>query len=1185
MTVAARLGEFHFTAQREIAKDLREVQITQLDPFLRGLLFTDGTVSRALEAHTLARVSVQTVGQDPSFATGRVARHLGVQPTEECIRRRIVMKIGTTTEVSVWAESYLVPHRLPPEFLAQLDGNSQGIGGSLQQLKLESRRELLWFGLGQTPTWAPASAPDTTTLTRVYRMVTDGQPALLICEAFAVELRSGLYHLIASAPADTTTVAPDFHIASGTKLQPLQDVRSRAKRSPGPQSSRMTRERCNSSLVIERGIEAAGPAKTAYQSQHESLSYEQLRLQVNRMGHLLRDLGVRREQRVLLVLDDTITFPIAFLGAMRIGAVPVPVSVREKAEHLRHFIEDSYAQLVVCDPQMLTTLQSALAGHDVRYLARGAGDGATELDAALAAQEDELSVLATHRDDMAFWLYTSGSTGKPKGVVHLHRDMQITCETFARQVLDIREQDRIFSTSKLYHSYGLGNSLSYPLHFGATSILLAGPPTTERLLDTLRELRPTVYCSVPALYRQLVADRHADGAFDSVRLCVSAAEPLPVKTFHQWQERFALAIVDGIGSTEFFTAYCSNMPGEVEPGTTGRPVPGYELRLIDDEGNELQGPGTGTMEVRGDSRAAYYWHQPEQTARNMRGEWLATGDRFTRRANGAYVYVGRADDMLKLGGLWVSPVDMEQVLLEHPAVEQAGVVDVTVNESKRLAAVVQCGDEVDADEHLEEDLRSWCKERMREYEYPHVIRFVDELPKTLTGKPRRFLLRELVEHDLLPSIDPDAGSSTGVAMSLNGSGRGSLVHTLAAVHEGERDHAVLELVLAHVAMVLGEETPSEAHSARAFEELGFDSLTGVELRNRLESATGLTLPSTLIFDCPTPRAIAALLRARAEGLEQHPHGTADDSSFLSHSLEALARRPPSPPMPSAPIGIRLKSSPWLHRLLPARFAVKRAERRGAEIWEQSSEAREEALAAVEAIVAGTPREEELQELARQHVIEANIDKALFWQQPWSAKVDPLAALRIREALADNRGVLFSSCHLGPFYRLQCAPPFKGRDTFIVPGAWFFKQPQYGYWGRRLARWRKGLPAHPLPAAGSFRTIQALLERGESVFISYDLPGPRSTYFLGKRAVLAEGTAQLAVRANAIVLPVRTRRAGHRVWVDAAKPLDPRQMTVDELHDALAALHERWILENPAAMEDPHKTGWEHGATAEAWMQP
>jgi acyl-coenzyme A synthetase/AMP-(fatty) acid ligase len=261
----------------------------------------------------------------------------------------------------------------------------------------------------------------------------------------------------------------------------------------------------NASLIVDRNIEAGRAGNIAYVAQHGSLTYEQLRLQINRMGGLLRELGVRREQRVLLVLDDTIVFPVAFLGALRIGAVPVPVSVRETELNFRHFVEDSYAEIVICDADILPALTAALAGHELRFLARGAGAGAIELDRALAAQEDELTPVPVHPEDMAFWLYTSGSTGRPKGVVHVHASIEVTGETFGRHVLGMQEDDRVFSTTKLYHSYGLGNSLSYPLRFGARAVLLDRAPTPERLLQTLREQRPTVYCSVPALYRQLVS--------------------------------------------------------------------------------------------------------------------------------------------------------------------------------------------------------------------------------------------------------------------------------------------------------------------------------------------------------------------------------------------------------------------------------------------------------------------------------------------------------------------------------------------------------------------------------------------------------------------------------------------------------------------------------------------------------
>jgi benzoate-CoA ligase family protein len=953
-------------------------------------------------------------------------------------------------------------------------------------------------------------------------------------------------------------------------------------------------DRCNAGLVVERGIEAAGGEKAAYVTGRESLSYEQLRRQANRMGHLLRSLGVRREQRILLVLDDTTAFPIAFLGAMRIGAVPVPLSVRESAENFRHFIEDSYAEIVVCDADLLASLRVALEGLDVHFVARGAREGAVELDAALAAQEDELSPLAMHPDDMAFWLYTSGSTGRPKGVVHRHQDMEVTCESFGRHILALGEQDVTFSSTKLYHSYGLGNSLSYPLHFGATAVLLDGSPTPDRLVSTLREQRPTVYFSVPVLYRQLLAEHDAGGALDTVRLCISAAEPLPLAIFEQWRERFGLEIVDGIGSTEMFTAYCSNVPGEVVPGTTGRPVPGYEIRLTDDHGEELEGPeAVGTMEVRGGSRAAYYWHRHDQTMKSMRGEWLLTGDRFRRREDGTYVYLGRADDMLKIGGLWVSPLDMEQVLLEHPAVEQVGVVGVSVNDYDRIAALVKRTSDLSAEAPLENELRSWCRERMREYEYPHVIRFVDELPQTLTGKPRRFMLRELVERELTASSEEGRASSPGSDTHPDDDGHG-WARTLRELAEPARDEAALDLVLSEIAAVLDEGSVEPEHAHRVFEELGFDSLTGVELRSRLEAATGVSLPSTLTFDHPTPAAVASLLRARAEGEardEPPPSGaTAEPSTrdelYLSSALAAVTRPSRPPRMPPAELALRLKTSSWLRSVTPTRLAVSRAERRGQSVWEQDAGTREEALAAVETIVTGTSRAAELDELARAHVIEASIDRALFWARPWSAKVDALTALRIREAMSAHRGVLFSACHVGPYYRLQSAPPFAGRDTYTVPGAWFFEPPEHTYWGRRLARWRKGMKSRPVPAKGSFRVIQALLERGEFVFLFFDMPGPRRSRFLGKPAELAEGTAQLAVRADALVLPLRARRAGHRVWVDAAAPLDPRELAgVDQLHDALIAVHERWILERPAAMEDPRTFGWKHGATPEGWVQP
>jgi benzoate-CoA ligase len=503
-------------------------------------------------------------------------------------------------------------------------------------------------------------------------------------------------------------------------------------------------ERFNASLLLDRNIDRGRAGKAAVHAVDRSLTYGELLAQASRAGNLLRALGVAREERVLLVLDDTTAFPVVFLGAMRLGAVPVPVSPLDKADNFRHFVDDSYARVVVADAGSMPMLREVLDGRDLTFVsARGPAEGAIDLEAELAAQDDELVPAATHRDDMAFWLYSSGSTGRPKGVVHLHHDIEITCETYARQVLGVREDDVLFSTTKLQHAYGLGNNLSFPLHFGATAVLSAGPPKPDTLLAVLRERRPTIFFSVPALYGALVRAEGAEDAFGSVRMCVSAAEALSPTIFDRFRERFGLEIVDGIGSTEMLHIFCSNVPGAVVRGSTGRPVPGYELRIVDEDGGVLPGEAVGNLEVRGDSCAAFYWHQHEKTKSAMKGDWFTTGDRYRRTEDGVYVYEGRADDMLKIGGLWVSPVDMENAIMEHPLVDGVGVVGVTVDEVSRVAAYIIRRDGDPTDDELADELRALCKQRLRRYEYPHVVRFVGDLPRTVNGKVQRFRLREL----------------------------------------------------------------------------------------------------------------------------------------------------------------------------------------------------------------------------------------------------------------------------------------------------------------------------------------------------------------------------------------------------------------------------------------------------------
>ena len=529
-----------------------------------------------------------------------------------------------------------------------------------------------------------------------------------------------------------------------------------------------TNERCNAGDIVQRQVEGGRGDAIAVIADDATLTYEQLRRQVNRAGNLLRELGVAREQRVLLVLDDTTVFPIVFLAAMRIGAVPVPVSPLDKDENFRHFVSDSYAGVVVTDLDLSERLAGVLGDPNIGYLVRGgSGTGVTELDEGMAAQPDELDSLPTHRDDVGFWLYSSGSTGKPKGVVHLHHDIDVTCENYARGVLGLRADDVTFSTTKLFHAYGLGNGLSFPLTSARVSVLMRGRPKPAAILATLREHRPTVFFSVPALFGAARARSERRGALQSVRFCVSAAEALSAHTIERWRVRFGLEIVDGIGSTEMLHIYCSNRPGRIAPGTTGWPVPGYELRLVDDGARCWMVPATGALQVRGDSCAAYYWHQHEKTKRSMLGDWFVSGDRYERDADGTYTYVGRVDDMLKAGGLWVSPIDMEHVLGEHPRVDGVGVVGITIDGASRIAAYVECVGVADGDEAVADgELQAWCKERMRRYEYPHVVRVVDDLPRTLTGKVQRFRLREWAaqaahEEPTLLAREPDPGLSVG----------------------------------------------------------------------------------------------------------------------------------------------------------------------------------------------------------------------------------------------------------------------------------------------------------------------------------------------------------------------------------------------------------------------------------------
>jgi benzoate-CoA ligase family protein len=514
----------------------------------------------------------------------------------------------------------------------------------------------------------------------------------------------------------------------------------------------------NASLIVDRNLEAGREDKVAIYSDDE-VSYGELARRINRFGRALREeLGVRQEERVLLVLDDTPSFPTAFFAAMRIGAIPVPVNTLVGADEYRFYVEDSRARIVVADGKFYDKVRDALSGVEEPVdlvLTNGREEGAHILEDLLEAGDDELSPAVTHKDDAAFWLYSSGSTGNPKGVVHLHHDIDYTCETYARHVLEIEESDRTFSSTKLFHAYGFGNGMSFPYWAGASSVLLPGKPTPEAVLETIKRFEPTLFFSAPTLYNAILNYPHAgDYELPSIRYGVSAAEALPAHVWRRWKERFGITILDGIGSTEMLHIFISNTPDELKPGSSGKPVPGYEIRIFDEEEYPVEEPGeAGYLSVKGDSAAAYYWRNHEKTKETIKGEWLFAGDWYRVDEDGFYWYEGRADDMIKVSGLWVSPVEVENTLGNHEAVLEVAAVGVDIEGLTRIKAYVVLREDHEGSDELVEELQEWSKENLKRYQYPHIVEFIEELPKTTTGKIQRFKLRKPESGEDMPQQD------------------------------------------------------------------------------------------------------------------------------------------------------------------------------------------------------------------------------------------------------------------------------------------------------------------------------------------------------------------------------------------------------------------------------------------------
>jgi len=501
---------------------------------------------------------------------------------------------------------------------------------------------------------------------------------------------------------------------------------------------------------------AARVDKTAYIDDRGSLTYGQLAHKVAQFAGLLQQLGIRREERILLVMHDTCDWPVVFLGALHAGVIPVAVNTLLPAQDYAYMLEHSRSRAVFTSAPLLPVLQQALDGstrHNVAHVVvAGEGNGGTTRNPAGNVQALDILMTSalpvpaadTLADEIAFWLYSSGSTGKPKGVVHTHGNLWQTAELYGKPVLGIRESDIAFSAAKLFFAYGLGNGLTFPLSVGATTVLMAERPTPAAIFQRLIQHRPTVFYGVPTLYAAMMAAPDLPAkAQVALRVCTSAGEALPKDLGERFTRHFGCWILDGIGSTEMLHIFISNRLDDVRYGTTGKPVPGYDIELRDDAGQPAD-PGTiGDLYIRGPSAALLYWNERIKTRQTFLGDWLKSGDKYICDDDGYYTYAGRSDDMIKVSGQYVSPVEVENVLVQHEAVLEAAVIGVQDEQGLTKTAayvVLRSGQQVSAE--LQTELQAFVKTRLTPVKYPRSIQFVDELPKTATGKIQRFRLRQ-----------------------------------------------------------------------------------------------------------------------------------------------------------------------------------------------------------------------------------------------------------------------------------------------------------------------------------------------------------------------------------------------------------------------------------------------------------
>ncbi len=514
-------------------------------------------------------------------------------------------------------------------------------------------------------------------------------------------------------------------------------------------------ERYNASEILFDNLAAGRGGKTAIYANSGNATYQELCNTACQAGNALAEQVLAPFSRVLMLLDDTAAYPAAIFGAMRAGFVPVLINTLTPPELIQYYLEDSGAPVAMVESSLAHLLTpETVAGTDLRTAVVVNGNVSPEVDIQirhwddwLAGQATDLAAADTSRDDMAFWMYSSGSTGRPKGIVHLHHDMTYTNDSYAQEILKLSENDICFSPPKIFFAYGFGNSITFPFTVGASTVLNAGRPEPGGVFACIERHKPTVLFGLPTLYNALLNHEcSADADLDSVRLCISAAETLSNELFKAWQSRFGLDIIEGLGSTEVLHIYLSNAPGAFKVGAAGRPVQGYEVELRNDAGEPIKPDEPGVLWVRGDSNAPCYWNKADKTVETMRDGWIYTGDRFEIDEDGFYYFRGRADDLIKVSGQWVYPLEIELCLADHPVVKECAVLGVELPDKLMTTRAFVVATEGHAQgDALTQELKAYAQSNLLPHKYARSVVYLDALPKTGSGKIDRQALREEYE--------------------------------------------------------------------------------------------------------------------------------------------------------------------------------------------------------------------------------------------------------------------------------------------------------------------------------------------------------------------------------------------------------------------------------------------------------